>query len=68
LIFTFNSSDIIKLHGHGVKLTRQDAIVLILGKTNDANGTQLEQIPQAMFSAKEFQNIELNSVGTGGAE
>jgi hypothetical protein len=42
--------------------------VLVLGKTNKDKGTQLEQIAQAMLSAKGFQNIELNSVGTGGAE
>jgi hypothetical protein len=42
--------------------------VLVLGKTNDDKGAQLEQIAQAMLSAKGFQNIELNSVGTGGAE
>jgi hypothetical protein len=42
--------------------------VLILGKTNDDKGTQLEQITQAMLPAKGFRQVRLNDVGTGGAE
>lgn len=42
--------------------------MLILGKTNDDKGTQLEHIAQTMLSSKGYQNITLNPVGAGGAE
>ena len=43
-------------------------MLLILGKTNDDKGTQLEQIARTMLSSKGYQSIKLNPVGAGGAE
>lgn len=42
--------------------------MLILGKSNDDKGTQLEHIARKMLSTRGYQNITLNAIGAGGAE
>ena len=42
--------------------------MLILGKTNDDKGKQLEQLAGGMLEVKGYRNIRFNTTGAGGAE
>jgi hypothetical protein len=42
--------------------------VLVLGKTTDDKGAQLEKLTQALLSAKQYRNICRNWIGPGGEE
>src|SRR5690242_6776216 len=42
--------------------------MLVLGKSSDDKGTQLEKLTEILLAAKGYRSITRNSIGAGGAE